>query len=92
MIGWRVGWVAGPAAVLAHVAKVGIYNLVTGVGIGQPGALAALTALDEAKDVSASVRLWERRREAVLEALRDYPVRPAGGGWSLLGDRFARIA
>ena len=84
MIGWRTGWVVGPAAVLEDVAKVGIYNVVTGVGIGQPGALAALTAADEAEDVAASVRRWERRRDAVLEALRDYPVRPAAGGWSLL--------
>ncbi|WP_419161783.1 pyridoxal phosphate-dependent aminotransferase [Candidatus Palauibacter sp.] len=86
MIGWRVGWVVGPAAALADVAKVGIYNVVTGVGIGQPGALAALTAANEADDVAASVRRWERRRDAVLEALRDYPVRPAAGGWSLLVD------
>ncbi len=86
MIGWRVGWVVGPARVLADVAKVGIYNVVTGVGIGQPGALAALTAADEAEDVAACVRRWERRRDAVLEALRDYPVRPAAGGWSLLVD------
>ncbi|WP_419948435.1 pyridoxal phosphate-dependent aminotransferase [Candidatus Palauibacter sp.] len=86
MIGWRTGWVVGPAAVLADVAKVGIYNVVTGVGIGQPGALAALTAADEAEDVAASVERWERRRDAVIEALRDYPVRPAAGGWSLLVD------
>ena len=86
MIGWRTGWIVGPAAVMADVAKVGIYNVVTGVGIGQPGALAALTAADETEDVAASVRRWERRRDAVLEALRDYPVRPAAGGWSLLVD------
>lgn len=86
MIGWRVGWIVGPAAVLADVAKVGIYNVVTGVGIGQPGALAALTASGEAEDVAASVARWERRRDAVLEALRDYPVRLAAGGWSLLVD------
>lgn len=86
MIGWRVGWIVGPAEVLADVAKVGIYNVVTGVGIAQPGALAALSAADEAEDVAASVARWERRRDAVLEALRDYPVRPAAGGWSLLLD------
>lgn len=86
MIGWRTGWIVGPAAVMAAVAKVGIYNVVTGVGIGQPGALAALTAADEADDVAACVRRWERRRDTVLEALRDYPVRPAAGGWSLLVD------
>lgn len=86
MIGWRTGWVVGPAAVLADVARVGIYNVVTGVGIGQPGALAALAAADEAEDVASSVQRWERRRDVVLRALRDYPVRLAGGGWSLLVD------
>ena len=86
MIGWRTGWIVGPVAVMAAVAKVGIYNVVTGVGIAQPGALAALTAADEAEDVAACVRRWERRRDAVLDALRDYPVRPAAGGWSLLVD------
>ncbi|MYA34123.1 MAG: pyridoxal phosphate-dependent aminotransferase [Gemmatimonadales bacterium] len=86
MIGWRTGWIVGPSAAMAAVAKVGIYNVVTGVGIGQPGALAALTAADEAEDVAAGVRRWERRRDAVLDALRDYPVRPAAGGWSLLVD------
>ena len=30
MIGGRVGWVVGPAAVLADVARVGIYNVVKG--------------------------------------------------------------
>ena len=86
MIGWRTGWIVGPATVMTAVARVGIYNVVTGVGIGQPGALAALTAADEAEDVAACVRRWERRRDAVLEALRDYPVRPVAGGWSLLVD------
>ena len=86
MIGWRTGWVVGPSAVLADVARVGIYNVVTGVGIGQPGALAALAAADEAEDVASSVQRWERRRDVVLRALRDYPVRLAGGGWSLLAD------
>ena len=86
MIGWRVGWVAGPAAIMADVAKAGIYNVVTPVGIGQPGARAALAAPDEAEDVAASVRRWQRRRDAVLDALRDYPVRSAAGGWSLLVD------
>src|SRR5262245_29799939 len=35
MIGWRVGWVVGPAGVLADVAKVCIYNVVAPVGLTQ---------------------------------------------------------
>ena len=37
MIGWRVGWVLGPEDVMADVARVGIYNVVTPVGLTQGG-------------------------------------------------------
>jgi len=40
MIGWRTGWVVGPESVMADVARVSIYNVVTPVGIAQPGAAA----------------------------------------------------
>lgn len=86
MIGWRVGWVVGPEAPLADIARVGIYNVVTPVGIAQPGAVAALTNPDEARDLAMAITEWEARRDAVLDALEGFPVRPAAGGWSLLVD------
>jgi aspartate/methionine/tyrosine aminotransferase len=86
MIGWRVGWVVGPAGIMDDIARVGVYNVVTPVGIAQAGAVAALTATDEAADVVDVVSRWEARRDAVLAALAEYPVRNAGGGWSLLVD------
>jgi aspartate/methionine/tyrosine aminotransferase len=89
MIGWRVGWVVGPEAVIGDIARVGIYNVVTPVGIAQPGAVAALTAPDEAGDVASAVAEWQARRDVVLEALAAYPIQPAGGGWSLLLDATA---
>ena len=84
MIGWRIGWVAGPAAIMADVARVHLYNVVTPTGIAQAGAAAALRS--PAEDLRAAVVEWERRRDAVLAELEGLPVRAAAGGWSLLLD------
>ena len=84
MIGWRTGWVVGPESVMADVARVSIYNVVTPVGIAQPGAAAALTAADDG--LTAAVAEWERRRNVILRELGDWPVTAAAGGWSLLLD------
>jgi aspartate/methionine/tyrosine aminotransferase len=82
MIGWRVGWVAGPASILADIARVHLYNVVTPPGIAQAGAAAALrTPLEGLRPAVAE---WERRRDAVVAELHGLPVRTAAGGWSLL--------
>ncbi len=86
MIGWRVGWVVGPTEVIAGVARAGIYNVVTPVGIAQPAAAAVLSAPDEADDVRDAVREWQRRRDLVVQELADLPLMPAAGGWSMLLD------
>jgi aspartate/methionine/tyrosine aminotransferase len=84
MIGWRVGWVVGPPDVMADVAKVSIYNVVTPVGIAQPAAAAALTAA--ADGLADAVAEWERRRDLVVAELDGLPLTPAAGGWSMLLD------
>jgi aspartate/methionine/tyrosine aminotransferase len=84
MIGWRTGWVVGPAGVMADVAKAHIYNVVTATGIAQAGAIAALAS--PASDLERCVAEWQRRRDAVTAALRGWPVTSAAGGWSLLLD------
>jgi aspartate/methionine/tyrosine aminotransferase len=84
MIGWRTGWVVGPAEVMGEVAKAHIYNVVTATGIAQAGAIAALGA--PASDLERCVAEWQRRRDAVMDALRGWPVMHAAGGWSLLLD------
>jgi aspartate/methionine/tyrosine aminotransferase len=84
MIGWRVGWVVGPATIMADVAKVSIYNAVTPVGIAQAAGAAALTTPDDG--LPAAVREWERRRNALLRELDGWPISSAAGGWSLLLD------
>src|SRR6185503_10511855 len=60
MIGWRVGWVVGPRAIMADIARVGIYNVVTPVGLTQKAAAAALRSPDS--DLSGAVAEWQRRR------------------------------
>jgi aspartate/methionine/tyrosine aminotransferase len=84
MIGWRTGWVAGPEAIMGDIARAHIYNVVTPTGIAQSGALAALET--GADDVARAVAEWQRRRDTVMEQLRDFAVMPAAGGWSLLLD------
>jgi aspartate/methionine/tyrosine aminotransferase len=84
MIGWRVGWVAGPEAILGDIARVHLYNVVTPTGIAQSGAAAALNT--PPADVAAAVAEWERRRDAVLLALSGFPLARAAGGWSMLLD------
>ncbi|PRY00764.1 pyridoxal phosphate-dependent aminotransferase [Allonocardiopsis opalescens] len=86
MIGWRVGWVVGPAAIMADVELVGLTNVVCQVGIAQEAVAAALTAPDAAADVAAATREWQRRRDLVLRQLADYPCVRPHGGWSLLVD------
>jgi aspartate/methionine/tyrosine aminotransferase len=82
MIGWRVGWVVGPASVIRDIAQVSISNVVCQVGIAMPGATAALTTPDDG--VTAAVAEWQSRRDALLEELADLPTVRPGGGWSLL--------
>jgi len=88
MIGWRVGWVVGPEAIMADVAKVGIYNVVTPVGITQGAAAAALSTSES--ELAAAVAEWQRRRDWIIEELRGEPLIPAAGGWSMLLDVGAR--
>ncbi len=84
MIGWRVGWVVAPPAIVDDVGLVGISNAVTGVGIAQAAAALALAA--PAADLAAANDRWRSRRDVILEELADYPVVRPEGGWSLLVD------
>jgi len=84
MIGWRVGWIAGPREIMNDVAIVSIYNVVTPPGISQAGATSALRSANDG--VLESVSEWERRRNVVCEQLRDYGVIKPNGCWSLLVD------
>jgi aspartate/methionine/tyrosine aminotransferase len=82
MIGWRIGWVAGPREIVNDIGLVHIYNVVTPTGIAQRGAQAALAS--PASDLLACVGEWQRRRDVVLDQLTDFPIVRALGGWSML--------
>jgi aspartate/methionine/tyrosine aminotransferase len=86
MIGWRVGWVVGPAEVLADVNLVGLTNVVCQVGIAQAAVAAALTDPGADADVAAATATWQQRCAVILDQLAGYPVVRPDGGWSLLID------
>ena len=86
MIGWRVGWVVGPPAIMADIGLVGMTNVVCQVGIAQQAVAAALAAPDAAADVAAATAVWQERCELILQQLQAYPCIRPDGGWSLLID------
>ena len=89
MIGWRVGWVLGPAPVMKDIGLVGLTNVVCQVGIAQQAVAAALLAPDAESDVAAATRVWRDRCQVVLAELADYPLVRPDGGWSVLLDTTA---
>jgi aspartate/methionine/tyrosine aminotransferase len=84
MIGWRIGWIAGPASIMSDIARVHIYNVASAPGIAQAGAAAALRTSES--DFLACLKEWQARRDVMLEQMKDYPIIPASGGWSMLFD------
>ena len=84
MIGWRVGWIVGPAAVVADTARVSISNVVCQTGIAMGAVAAAIN--DEDDGIASSVLVWQQRRDALLQELQDFAVIPPHGGWSFLVD------
>ena len=86
MIGWRVGWVVGPAPIMRDIGLVGLTNVVCQVGIAQHAVAAALRHPDAAEDVAAATRTWQQRCEHILDQLAAYPCIRPDGGWSFLTD------
>ena len=84
MIGWRVGWVVGPAAIMADVARVGISNVVCRTGIAMGAVAAAINSVDDG--IAACSLNLQARRDLLMAELAEFrPVLPHGG-WSLLID------
>jgi aspartate/methionine/tyrosine aminotransferase len=84
MIGWRVGWAAGPAEAMGDVAFAAIYNTTVTSGFAQLGADAALTTADDG--VREAVIEWQARRDLILREFEGLPAVSPDGGWSLLLD------
>ena len=84
MIGWRVGWMAGPAETVEDAGWAHVYNTTTPVGLARAAAAAVLRG--DQGHVTECVAELERRRDAILDALPEWPFVRPGGGWSLLLD------
>ena len=84
MIGWRVGWVVGPATIVADVARVSITNVVCQTGIAMGAVANAIRDPDDG--IAAAVNEWQARRDLILEELADFHPVPPHGGWSMLID------
>ncbi len=84
MIGWRVGWVAGPASLVSDAGWVHTYNTTGNVSVARRAAEAVLRGPQG--HVGEAVAELERRRDAIFAALPDWPIVRPAGGWSLLVD------
>jgi aspartate/methionine/tyrosine aminotransferase len=84
MIGWRVGWVAGPAETIADAGWAHVYNTTMPVAIARFAATAVLRG--DQGHVTDCVAELERRRDTMLEGLPGWPFVRPGGGWSMLLD------
>jgi aspartate/methionine/tyrosine aminotransferase len=84
MIGWRVGWVAGPADLVESVGWMHVYNTTMPTGVARAAATAVLRG--DQTHVADAVAELERRRDTILEALEGWPLVKPAGGWSLLID------
>jgi aspartate/methionine/tyrosine aminotransferase len=84
MIGWRVGWIVGPAAIIADVARVSISNVVCQTGIAMGAVAAAIDAADDG--IADCTRELQERRDLLLAELSEFRPIPPHGGWSLLVD------
>jgi aspartate/methionine/tyrosine aminotransferase len=84
MIGWRVGWVAGPESTVTDVGWAHVYNTTCPVSIARRAGAAVLRG--DQGHVEECVIELERRRDTMLEGLSDWPFVKPAGGWSLLLD------
>ncbi len=84
MIGWRVGWIVGPAEIIADVASVSISNVVCQTGIAMGAVAKAIHAEDDG--IRTSSNMWQERRDVMMEELSAYKLINPHGGWSLLWD------
>ena len=84
MIGWRVGWVAGPAATIEDVGWAHVYNTTTPVGIARAAARPSCAATrgtwpSASPSSSAAATPCSTR-------CPDWPFVSPAGGWSLFLD------
>ena len=84
MIGWRVGWVAGPEQTVTDLGWAHVYNTTMPVAISRRAGAAVLRG--DQGHVAECVDELERRRDTMLDGLPGWPFVKPGGGWSMLLD------
>lgn len=67
MTGWRVGYLAAPAAILEGIVKVHQYGIMSAPTTAQDAALVALTSAEE--DVERMLAEYDRRRRLLVDGL-----------------------
>jgi len=85
MTGWRLGWVAGPEALMKPLQKVQQHSIYCVAPFIQRAGIAALTGPQES--LQAMVREYLERRDAFIELLRTIPgvaVRPPEAAFYVL--------
>jgi aspartate/methionine/tyrosine aminotransferase len=89
MMGWRVGWAAGPVDLVGPIENVHIFDGIMPSGITQAGAAAALAGSQGW--VKDNVREYQRRRDVLLDCLGDIKkikaTKPEGGYYFLANIR-----
>lgn len=73
MTGWRIGYMCGPADVIAAAGKIQGQSASNPVSVSQRAALAALTTPEVADDVRQMAEAFVRRRDLIVELLREIP-------------------
>ncbi len=71
MTGWRLGYVAGPTAIIRQVAKIHSHSVTCATSFGQVGAVAALEGPQDFID--SMVEAWDRRRHLIASGLNSVP-------------------
>jgi aminotransferase len=67
MTGWRIGWLAAPAAIIEGILKVHQYTIMSAPTVAQDAALVALT--DGEPDVERMLGEYDRRRRMLVDGL-----------------------
>ncbi len=71
MTGWRLGYVAAPAPIVAEILKVHSHSMTCATSFGQRGAVAALTGPQDF--IGEMVAAYDRRRRLVADGLNAIP-------------------
>jgi aspartate aminotransferase len=71
MTGWRLGYIAGPAEIMAQVMKIHSHSITCATSFSQRGAVAALEGPQGFIDTM--VEAWDRRRRMISSGLSQVP-------------------